>query len=320
TGTIQSFFDYYLKGTGTPPAGASAMTETCPASAPSAGPYTAATWAELHPGEVDYSSHGAQTISSSAGDPTISKTLDPIAGGGACATVSATDQGAGVASYRLPAATGEGYTLLGAPAVIANLSVSGQFPFIAARLWDVDPAHNTETLVARGIYRIDPNAPDGLQVFQLHPGAWHFAAGHVPKLELLGQDSPYARSSNGQFTIAVSDLELRIPVHEKPNASGTPSAVTNPKPPVTPGGATCRALPGSKIDARRSRGSHRGLRVTGSASEPLCAHASAATQHGQRIIRVYVVAYQVRHNRCSFLTANGTLSRPRSCSNPIRLA
>src|SRR5581483_5200790 len=273
TGTIQSFFDYYLKGTGTPPAGASAMTETCPASAPSAGPYTAATWAELHPGEVDYSSHGAQTISSSAGDPTISKTLDPIAGGGACATVSATDQGAGVASYRLPAATGEGYTLLGAPAVIANLSVSGQFPFIAARLWDVDPAHNTETLVARGIYRIDPNAPDGLQVFQLHPGAWHFAAGHVPKLELLGQDSPYARTSNGHFSIAVSNLELRIPVHEKP--SPPPATVTTPKPTVTPQPTptACRALPSSKIDARKTHGSRRGLRVSGTAGEALCAHA-----------------------------------------------
>jgi hypothetical protein len=103
--------------------------------------------------------------------------------------VSATDQGAGVATYRLAPATGEGYTLLGSPTVIANLNVTGEFPLIAARLWDVDPASNAETLVARGVYRIDPNAPDGTQVFQLHPGAWHFAAGHIPKLELLGQDS-----------------------------------------------------------------------------------------------------------------------------------
>ena len=81
----------------------------------------------------------AQTISSSAGNPTISGTIDPIAGGGACATVSASDQGAGVATYRLPASTGSGYTLLGSPTVIANLSVTGQYAFIAARLWDVDP-------------------------------------------------------------------------------------------------------------------------------------------------------------------------------------
>ena len=76
--------------------------------------------------------------------------------------------------------------------------------------------------MARGVYRIDSSAPDGLQVFQLHPGAWHFAAGHIAKLELLGQDSPYVRTSNGQFSISVSDLQLRLPVHEVPGAPGTP--------------------------------------------------------------------------------------------------
>jgi hypothetical protein len=67
-------------------------------------------------------------------------------------------------------------------------------------------------LVARGVYRLDPTRPDGLQAFQLHPGAWHFAAGHVPKLELLGQDAPYARASNGLFHIVVDDLQQRLPV------------------------------------------------------------------------------------------------------------
>jgi hypothetical protein len=160
--------------------------------------------------------------------------IDPIAGDGACASVSSADQGPGVASYRLPAVTGSGYMLLGSPTVIANLNVTGQFAFIAARLWDVDPASRTETLVARGVYRIDSTAPDGLQVFQLHPGAWQFAAGHIPKLELLGQDSPYVRSSNGQFAISVSGLRLRLPVHETPGAPGTPAIVSRPKPPVSP--------------------------------------------------------------------------------------
>jgi hypothetical protein len=72
--------------------------------------------------------------------------------------------------------------------------------------------------VARGLYRIDSNAPDGLQVFQLYPAAWHFAAGHIPKLELLGQDAgpapaDYARPSNGVFSISVSNLRLQLPVH-----------------------------------------------------------------------------------------------------------
>jgi dienelactone hydrolase len=209
---IQSFFNHYVKGSGSqPPLGATAFVETCPSTAPSLGPYHAGTWAGLHPNSVTYSSKPSQTISSASGDPTIAKTIDPIAGGGACATVTATDQGTGVATYRLSPATGTGYTLLGAPQVTANLQVTGQFAFIAARLWDVDLKANTETLVTRGLYRINANAPNGKQTFQLHPGAWHFAAGHVAKLELLGQDSPYARNSNGTFTIQVSNLTLRLP-------------------------------------------------------------------------------------------------------------
>jgi dienelactone hydrolase len=184
---VKAFIDHFVKGAGpSPTMGVTALTQTCPKNSPSGGPYHAATWSALHPGEVDYSSGPTQTILSTAGNSTISKTFEPVFGGGACATASATDQGAGVATYRLPAASGSGYTLLGSPMVSADLKVTGKFAYIAARLLDVDPATNTETLVARGIYRIDPNAPDGPEVFQLYPGAWHFAAGHVPKLELLG--------------------------------------------------------------------------------------------------------------------------------------
>jgi hypothetical protein len=213
SGRIQQMFDHYVKGGGAQPQlGATATIETCPSTAPSGGPFSASTWAGLHPGEVDFSSPASQTILSTAGNPTISRAIDPIAGDGACASVAATDQGPGVATYRLPPATGNGYTLLGSPTVLATLSVTGQFPEIASRLWDVDPATNTETLVARGVYRV---ASGGRQVFQLHPGAWHFAAGHIPKLELLGQDAPYARASNGAFSIAVTGLRLLLPVHDK---------------------------------------------------------------------------------------------------------
>jgi hypothetical protein len=226
-----AFIDYYVKGAGPQPTlGVTALTQTCPSSAPSGGPYEAPTWGALHPGEVDYSSKPAQTILSTGGNPTISKTFDPVVGGLACTTAPATNEGAGVATYQLPAATGSGYTLLGSPTVSADANVTGTFAYVAARLLDVDPATNTETLVARGVYRIDPIAPNGLQVFQLHPGAWHFAAGHIPELELLGQDTPYLRPSNGVFSISVSNLQLRLPVHEVPGAPGTPSVVVTPLP------------------------------------------------------------------------------------------
>jgi hypothetical protein len=107
-----------------------------------------------------------------------------------------------------------GYTLLGSPTVTADLKVTGEFAYIAGRLVDVDPATNTKTLVARGAYRIDPKAPNGRQTFQLSANGWHFAPGHIPELELLGRDAPFLRPSNGVFSIAVSNLELRLPVHE----------------------------------------------------------------------------------------------------------
>lgn len=242
--SVKAFFDHYLKHRGPRPAtGVTALTQTCPEAAPSGGPFRARSWAALHPGEVVHRSAPAQAVSSAGGDPAIARAFDPVLGGRACTTAPAADQGPGVATYRLPAATGAGYTLLGSPTVSADLAVTGEHAYLAARLLDVDPATGTETLVARGVYRIDPHAPDGRQVFQLHPNGWHFAVGHVPKLELLGQDAPYTRPSNGEFTVSVSDLELRLPVHETPGAPGVPLVVTTPLP--LPGaGSACALRPG----------------------------------------------------------------------------
>jgi hypothetical protein len=225
-----AWMDRYVKGdaTATPLPGVEALTQTCPATAPSGGPFTAATWRAIHPGEVRLSSPASQTVMSAAGDPTVSAAIDPIAGQGACATTGAADE-PGTANYRLPAATGDGYTLLGSPTVIADLAVTGAFPALALRLWDVGP-DGRQTLVARGLYR---PAGDGRVVFQLHPGAWRFAAGHVAKLQLLGRDTPYSRASNGTFAVAVSNLELRLPVHEPPGGQ-----VLAPARAVLPAGAT----------------------------------------------------------------------------------
>lgn len=317
---IKAFFDHYVKGTGPQPRlGVTALTQTCPISVRSGGPYYAATWAALHPGEVDYSSAPAQTILSTAGNPTISKTFDPVLGGLACTTAPATNEGPGVATYRLPAATGSGYTLLGSPTVVADLKVTGKYAYIAARLLDVNPATNTETLVARGDYRIDANASDKLQAFQLHPGAWHFAAGQIPELELLGRDVPYMRPSNGTFSISVSKLQLRLPVHEIPDTPGTPAVVTTPLPAVTSNTPPC-AQPASAISPDGSQASRTGLTITGTAAEFPCAQASAATQRAEHVTNVYVtVSTEASHHRCSFLNASGQLSTPRSCSKPIEL-
>jgi hypothetical protein len=310
SGRIQTFFDHYLKPAGaTPRLGVTATIETCPSSVPSGGPFWASTWASLHPGEVPFDSDTSQTVVSGAGNPAISQQIDPVGGPGACATVSAADQGAGVATYRLPAATGRGYTLLGSPTVIARLSLSGSFPELAERLWDVDPGTNTETLVARGVYR--PTA-SGFQVFQLHPGAWQFAAGHIPKLELLAQDSPYGRTSNGHFSIGVSDLELRLPVHELP---GSALHVGLPQQPVVHG---CSGLPSARL--RSVHISTGRVALSGTASDTPCPADGATISSRQHVVRVLAIIYRLLPlGRCRFVQANGRLSTPRSCGDPVEL-
>ena len=217
-----------------------------------------------------------------------------------------------MATYRLPAATGTGYTLLGSPRDHRQPGRHRHLPEIAERLWDVDPTANTETLVARGLYRRRPTG--GMQVFQLHPGAWHFAAGHIPKLELLGQDPPYARTSNGQFSIAVSDLQFPLPVHEVPGAPGTPPAVTPSRgrdaPPASRGPP--RRSPASGV-ARRHR-----LILAGRAAERPCAPPAHQRRRRSVSLACYVmISRPAGHGRCRFLTAAGQLTRPRSCRRPI---
>jgi hypothetical protein len=193
--------------------GAEALTQTCPRSAPSGGPFRAPSWDELSPGEVRFGDSTAHTVLSTSGDRATARAVDPITGSGACAAPSAADE-PGAATYRLPPAQGAGYTLLGSPTIKARLAISGEHPALAARLWDVAPDGATQTLVARGLLR--PRG-SGRHVFQLHPNGWHFAAGHAPKLELVGTDVFYARASNFPWSIDVSRLKLRLPVHEQPD-------------------------------------------------------------------------------------------------------
>ncbi|MGN6203003.1 MAG: CocE/NonD family hydrolase [Solirubrobacterales bacterium] len=211
-----AWFDHYLKGVGAAPSSsAEALTTTCPADAPSEGPYRADDWQELSPGEVQLDGVPAQTIVPGAGNPEIGKAFDPIAGGGSCATAPGADQ-AGVANYRLPVPA-PGFTLLGSPTIVADIATTNVDSELAARLLDVLP-NGEERLVARGLLR-PGNGGSGV-VFQLHPQGYRFAGGDTAKLELLPSDAPYARPSNLQAPITVSNLRLRLPVLEQPGSLG----------------------------------------------------------------------------------------------------
>jgi predicted acyl esterase len=229
-----AWLDWFLKGEGTPPENGEVetLTQTCPKAEPSSGPYTAASWAELAPGEVRFDGPAAQTVTPLAGDPTRGQAYDPVAGPGACATASGSDQ-AGTAGYRLAVPEGEAFTLMGSPTVIADIDSPGPTSQLAARLLDVAPSGDA-TLVARALYRPDVSSGSEAtrQVFQLHPNGYRFEAGHIVKLELLPDDVPYGRVSNGQLPVTVSNLELRLPVLEPPNGD----LIQSPAPKLLPPG------------------------------------------------------------------------------------
>jgi predicted acyl esterase len=216
---VDTLFDYYLKGTGTAPTnGVEAFTETCPATAPSGGPYTSSHWDTLSPGEIRVHSGPPQTIAASGGDPAVAQTFNPVGGAGACARAPGAVE-PGTADYSVAPAPAGGYTLMGSPTVIAHFRLPGANSQVAARLVDIAP-DGQKTLVARGLWRPEVSSHPVRQVFQLHPNGWHFEQGHVARLELLPDDATYGRASNDQQDVRVHNLELRLPVLEQPGALG----------------------------------------------------------------------------------------------------
>ncbi|HTR75528.1 MAG TPA: CocE/NonD family hydrolase [Solirubrobacterales bacterium] len=242
-GRLEEWFAYYLKGEGSNPSSSvEAMTTVCPKSSPSEGPYTASDWSSLAPGEIRYQSAAAQTIEPGNGGPTQSSlAFNPVPNpeteppANACNKVPATDQ-AGIANYRLAAAPAGGYTLMGSPTITATIQSASPNAHVVARLLDVSP-EGEESLVARGLYR--PVGGTQEIVFQLHPQGYHFAEGHVAKLELLPSDFPYSLSSSFQVPITVSNLELRLPVMQQPGSLA--GLVQTPAPKVVPAGYTLAA-------------------------------------------------------------------------------
>jgi predicted acyl esterase len=248
---LEAWFAHYLKGEGVAPTSSvEATTTTCPGTAPSGGPLKANDWSALAPGEVRLQTSGSQTITHRSAEEERtaveneefnekSAYFDPIIGPkigkNVCSSAQDTEE-PGSANYELGAAPAGGYTLMGSPTIIAKVESPSPNSEIAARLVDVAPG-GTETLIARGLYR--PEGGNQEIVFQLHPQAYHFAAGDKPKLELLSSDVPYGRYSNLQANVTLSDLELRLPVTEEPGSLG--GLVQKPAPKIIPAGYTLAA-------------------------------------------------------------------------------
>jgi hypothetical protein len=207
TAQANSFFDFYLKGQGRAPRHGSvlAYTQTCPGYAPMAR-FRADNWERLHPQSIAMGHRGALRMSSRGGNPATGAAVDPVAGGGkACATVSA-QRASGTATIQRR--FGKPFTLLGMPTVESRIRTKGRGGFIAARLWDVH--RGEQLLVSRGVYRLRDNQR-GRIVFQLFGNGWKFLKGHTAKLELLGSDPNYLRTSNFKFSVRLARTRVELP-------------------------------------------------------------------------------------------------------------
>ena len=206
-----SFFDFYLKGRGhgrAPRHGSVlAYTQACPGyGADATAGYLAATWERLHPRSVAMRHRRPLAMSSEGGAPATAAAFDPITGGGrACATVPA-ERAPGTATiqrrFRKP------FTLLGMPTVESRIRTKGRGGFIAARLWDVHGGQ--QLLVSRGVYRLQDNQR-GPIAFQLFGNGWRFAKGHTAKLELLGRDPNFLRTSDFKFSVRFARTRVQLP-------------------------------------------------------------------------------------------------------------
>jgi fermentation-respiration switch protein FrsA (DUF1100 family) len=202
-----AFFDAYLKGQGRPPRHGSVLAsrQTCPAGASEGRLVRAENWERLHPRTKTQIARAPQRIRSRAGDPDTAAAIDPIGGSGACAGVPA-ETVKGTATVQ--GGFARRFTLLGFPTIQARVRTRGRGGFIAARLWDVHDGE--QTLVSRGVYRLRDNQR-GRIIFQLFGNGWRFGRGHVAKLELLGRDPDFLRTSNFKFRVTVSKVRMELP-------------------------------------------------------------------------------------------------------------
>lgn len=202
------FFTAHLRGVkkdAPRPGMISAFTTTCAASP--GGIWKATSWRGMHPGDFRFGSKRAQEFTSSGGSAEVAQQFDPVFGTtDACKTIPYTPEPNTAAYFR---AVKHGFTMLGRTEVEAQISSSGQFGQIDARLWDVSP-EGTQRLIDRGVYALT-SGQSGKIAFQLHGNGYHFAKGHKVELQLLGRDAPYYQPSSLPFSVRAAKVRVTLP-------------------------------------------------------------------------------------------------------------
>ncbi|MGH9081968.1 MAG: CocE/NonD family hydrolase C-terminal non-catalytic domain-containing protein, partial [Acidimicrobiales bacterium] len=214
-----AFLDAVMQSHRRPETGVVAIPTTCPKSAPSGPPATGRTLAALDHGTVVLRGDAAQTVTSSGGSPAVSSALNAAYADPLCHDVPAgPGTSSGTATYTRPAGP-SGVHLLGAVTVHARLRVTGRYPELVGRLWDVGPGGSRQ-IVTLGVFRPSVHQAPGRRsagtaeeqvTFQLNPADYTIAPGHTVQLQLVGSTAPLFRASNGTFSVAVSHLRATLP-------------------------------------------------------------------------------------------------------------
>jgi predicted acyl esterase len=189
-----------------------AYTQTCPTSAPAAGPFTAKEWSQLTTHTLAFGSSETQKFTSAGASALLAYEFDPITeivkegGNGNDCKETKSQLEPNTATYTM---TSPGFTMLGLPTISADVATTGNYGQIDARLWDVLPS-GQERLISTSVYRLTDNQTGAIK-FQLHGNGYEFAKGDTVKLELLGRDAPHYRASNFPFSVEVSNLSAVLP-------------------------------------------------------------------------------------------------------------
>lgn len=198
------------------------LTVSCDAATPAAT-YQADRFTQLDSRVVTLSDSTPQSTSSLTPPGPEAAATDPAEGYSTVGSLDAEagpcvrmNQGTdpGVASWTFTPPAVPAGTVIGSPIVHVGYALVGADAEVSARLWDVDPAKGTQTLVTRAVYRFSPGSPrsSGDISFELWPTAWTLAAGHELELELTQVDAPTWRPDNVPSSIQWSGLSLRLPM------------------------------------------------------------------------------------------------------------
>lgn len=203
----------------TPKTGILVRSQTCPSTAPSGPTVTAKSFRALQTGSTKLVGSATQQVTSTGGNPTVATALDGVLEPLCNSLPAATEPG--TATYSTLAGGRDGLHVLGGVTIKAHLTVTGNYPELVGRLWDVAPGGATRQIVEMGVYRPSVNQTAGTSTtatasesitFQLTPNDYVVAPGHTLELELVGSNAPFYRASNGTFTISVSNLVATVPL------------------------------------------------------------------------------------------------------------